>query len=139
MKCGAVWCLRQFRRLGIVNLRPTRLLNLFTRIGDLSRQWRIGRETVRLLVEDKPGVAKIRIGRRNLAKHRLPNTSEGWTNLHFFSGNLKGDGALLFGIVTSTDPKADPRESRRLRQALASSGSLLGFSAMPRFARTDRS
>lgn len=32
-------------------------------IGDLSKQWRIGRETVRLLVKDEPGVVKIRMGR----------------------------------------------------------------------------
>jgi len=33
-------------------------------IGDLAKQWRLGRETVRLLVKDEPGVLKIRMGRR---------------------------------------------------------------------------
>ena len=34
------------------------------RIGDLSRLWGLGRETVRKLVKDDPGVIKIRMGRR---------------------------------------------------------------------------
>ena len=31
-------------------------------IGYLASQWRLGRETVRLLVKDEPGVLKIRMG-----------------------------------------------------------------------------
>jgi hypothetical protein len=34
------------------------------RIGDLARQWALGRETVRKLVKDEPGVLKIRLGRK---------------------------------------------------------------------------
>ena len=34
------------------------------RIGDLARLWGIGRETVRKLVKDDPGVIKIRMGRK---------------------------------------------------------------------------
>jgi hypothetical protein len=34
------------------------------RIGDLARLWGLGRETVRKLVKDDPGVVKIRMGRR---------------------------------------------------------------------------
>jgi len=34
------------------------------RIGDLARLWSLGRETVRKLVKDDPGVIKIRMGRR---------------------------------------------------------------------------
>ena len=33
------------------------------RIGELAELWKIGRETVRLLVKDDPGVVKIRLGR----------------------------------------------------------------------------
>ncbi len=33
------------------------------RISDLSRMWRLGRETVRLLVCSEPGVMKIKLGR----------------------------------------------------------------------------
>jgi hypothetical protein len=33
-------------------------------IGELSRQWKLGRETIRRLVMDEPGVLKIRLGRR---------------------------------------------------------------------------
>jgi hypothetical protein len=34
------------------------------RIGDLARLWGLGRETVRKLVKDDPGVLKIRMGRK---------------------------------------------------------------------------
>jgi hypothetical protein len=34
------------------------------RIGDLARQWSLGRETVRKLVKDDPGVIKVRMGRK---------------------------------------------------------------------------
>ena len=35
------------------------------RIGDLARLWGLGRETVRKLVKDDPGVVKIRMKRRH--------------------------------------------------------------------------
>jgi hypothetical protein len=35
-------------------------------IGDLAKQWRLGRETVRLLVKNEPGVLKIRMGHRRV-------------------------------------------------------------------------
>jgi hypothetical protein len=34
------------------------------RIGELAGVWKLGRETVRLLVKDEPGVIKIRLGRK---------------------------------------------------------------------------
>ena len=34
------------------------------RIGDLARFWGLGRETVRMLVKNDPGVIKIRMGRK---------------------------------------------------------------------------
>ena len=34
------------------------------RIGELADVWKLGRETVRLLVKDEPGVIKIRLGRK---------------------------------------------------------------------------
>ncbi len=34
------------------------------RIGELARIWGLGRETVRRLVKDDPGVIKIRLGRK---------------------------------------------------------------------------
>lgn len=34
------------------------------RVGDLARMWGLGRETVRKLVKDDPGVIKIRMGRK---------------------------------------------------------------------------
>lgn len=34
------------------------------RIGELADMWKLGRETVRLLVKDEAGVIKVRLGRR---------------------------------------------------------------------------
>ena len=34
------------------------------RIGELAETWQLGRETVRLLVKDEPGVVRIRLGRK---------------------------------------------------------------------------
>ena len=34
------------------------------RIGELAEMWSLGRETVRLLVKDEPGVIRIRLGRK---------------------------------------------------------------------------
>jgi len=34
------------------------------RVNELARLWGLGRETVRLLVKDDPGVIKIRMGRK---------------------------------------------------------------------------
>jgi hypothetical protein len=34
------------------------------RIGELAEIWGLGRETVRKLVKDEPGVIKIRLGRK---------------------------------------------------------------------------
>ena len=34
------------------------------RIGELAEMWKLGRETVRLLVKDEIGVVKIRLGRK---------------------------------------------------------------------------
>lgn len=33
-------------------------------VGDLADQWNYGRETIRKLVKDEPGVIKIRLGRK---------------------------------------------------------------------------
>ena len=44
-------------------------------IGDLARQWRLGRETVRLLVKDEPGVLKIRMGlRKSVTRYSVPES-----------------------------------------------------------------
>jgi hypothetical protein len=34
------------------------------RLGELAQMWKLGRETVRQLVKDEPGVIKIRLGRK---------------------------------------------------------------------------
>jgi hypothetical protein len=34
------------------------------RVGELAALWGLGRETVRVIVKDEPGVIKIRLGRK---------------------------------------------------------------------------
>lgn len=44
-------------------------------IADLAKQWRIGRETVRLLVKDERGVLKIQLGKkRAMVRYSIPET-----------------------------------------------------------------
>jgi len=44
-------------------------------IGDLARLWRLGRETVRLLVKDEPGVLKVRMGlRKAVTRYSIPES-----------------------------------------------------------------
>ncbi len=58
--------------------RQTQLDLTFERhysIADLAKQWRIGRETVRLLVKDQPDVLKIRLGRRKtMTRYSVPES-----------------------------------------------------------------
>ncbi len=44
-------------------------------VADLAKQWRLGRETVRLLVKDEPGVLKIRLGiRKTMTRYSVPES-----------------------------------------------------------------
>jgi hypothetical protein len=44
-------------------------------IADLAKQWRLGRETVRLLLKDEPGVVKVRLGRRkSMTRYSVPES-----------------------------------------------------------------
>jgi len=44
-------------------------------IRDLAKWWRLGRETVRLLVKDEPGVMKTRMGqRKTLTRYSVPES-----------------------------------------------------------------
>jgi hypothetical protein len=44
-------------------------------IADLARLWRLGRETVRLLVKDEPDVLKVRLGpRKSLTRYSVPDS-----------------------------------------------------------------
>jgi hypothetical protein len=44
-------------------------------IGDLAKQWRLGRETVRLLLKDEPGVVRIRMGlRKAITRYSVPES-----------------------------------------------------------------
>jgi hypothetical protein len=44
-------------------------------IGDLAQRWRLGRETVRLLIKDEPGVVKVQLGsRKALTRYSVPGS-----------------------------------------------------------------
>jgi hypothetical protein len=44
-------------------------------IGELAEMWGYGRETVRQLVKDEPGVLKLRIGRKKAnARYSIPES-----------------------------------------------------------------
>ncbi len=44
-------------------------------VGDLARQWRLGRETVRQLIKNEPGVLKIRLGaRKAMTRYSVPES-----------------------------------------------------------------
>jgi hypothetical protein len=44
-------------------------------ISDLAKQWRLSRETVRLLIKDEPGVVKVRLGRRkSMTRYSVPES-----------------------------------------------------------------
>jgi hypothetical protein len=44
-------------------------------IGDLAKQWRLSRETVRLLIKDEPGVVKVRLGRqKSMTRYSVPES-----------------------------------------------------------------
>ena len=46
------------------DLSPPLAFEKHYRIGELARIWGLGRETVRKLVKDEPGVVKVRLGRK---------------------------------------------------------------------------
>lgn len=44
-------------------------------ISDLAKQWRLGRETVRLLVKDEPGVLRVCLGlRKAMTRYSVPES-----------------------------------------------------------------
>jgi hypothetical protein len=44
-------------------------------ISDLAKRWRLGRETVRLLVKDEPGVIKVRMGPcKSMTRYSVPES-----------------------------------------------------------------
>ena len=45
-------------------------------IDDLSKKWRISRETVRLLVKDEPDVIRIQLGKkRKMCRYSIPSSA----------------------------------------------------------------
>jgi hypothetical protein len=72
--------------LGHVQLDST--FEVHYSIGDLARQWRLGRETVRLLVKDEPGVLKIRMGiRKSLTRYSIPESVARRVHTKLFNPN----------------------------------------------------
>ena len=47
-----------------VSLDVNSALERHYRVGELAKIWGLGRETLRLMVKDEPGVIKIRMGRK---------------------------------------------------------------------------
>jgi hypothetical protein len=44
-------------------------------IADLAKQWRLSRETIRVLIKDEPGVVRIRLGRRkSMTRYSVPES-----------------------------------------------------------------
>jgi hypothetical protein len=41
-------------------------------IADLAKQWRISRESVRLLILDEPGVIRLSLGRTSMCRYSVP-------------------------------------------------------------------
>jgi len=57
-------------------------------IADLAKKWRLGRETVRLLVKDEPGVLRIQLGRRKaLTRYSVPESVARRVHTRLFSGS----------------------------------------------------
>jgi len=55
-------------------------------IAELARQWKLGRETVRLLVKDEPGVLGIRLGRKKaLTQYSVPESVARRVHTRLFS------------------------------------------------------
>lgn len=55
------------------------------RIGDLAKQWTLGRETVRVILKDEPGVLKIQLARRKaLTRYSVPESVARRVHMQFF-------------------------------------------------------
>jgi hypothetical protein len=56
-------------------LAPDTTFEAHFTISDLAKQWRLGRETVRLLIKEEPGVIKIRLGdRKTMTRYSVPES-----------------------------------------------------------------
>ena len=67
-------------------------------IGELARQWKLGRETIRQLVKDEPGVLRIRMGRRKaMTRYSIPESVA--RRVHTRSSTQRRDNTYVdFGI-----------------------------------------
>ena len=59
------------------------------RISELARLWGIGRETVRRLIKDDPGVIKIRLGRKKAhTVYSVPESAAQRIHTRLLNGGL---------------------------------------------------
>ena len=60
-------------------------------IGDLAQRWRLGRETVSLLVKDEPGVVKLCMGpRRASTRYSVPESVARRIHTKLFTSQIYG-------------------------------------------------
>jgi hypothetical protein len=56
-------------------LLPDSTLEQHYSIAELSRLWKVSRETIRLLIKDEPGVVRIQLGRkRTMCRYSIPES-----------------------------------------------------------------
>jgi hypothetical protein len=67
---------------------PTSTFEKHYRIGELAELWGLGRETVRKLVKDDPGVIKIRMGRKKThTLYSIPASAAARIHTKLLNGN----------------------------------------------------
>jgi hypothetical protein len=60
---------------GLGQFAPDTTFEVHYSISDLAERWRLGRETIRLLVRDEPGVIKVRMGRcKSMTRYSVPES-----------------------------------------------------------------
>jgi hypothetical protein len=81
------------------------------RIGDLARMWGLGRETVRKLVKDDPGVIKIRMGKKKAhTVYSIPESAARRIHTRLLNVANRGRRALPRASVLAC-PRTHPAES----------------------------
>lgn len=53
-------------------LLPDETFETHYSIADLAKQWRLSRESIRLLIMDEPGVIRLSLGRTSMCRYSIP-------------------------------------------------------------------
>jgi hypothetical protein len=53
-------------------LLPDETFETHYSIADLAKQWRLSRESIRLLIMDEPGVVRLSVGRTSMCRYSVP-------------------------------------------------------------------